>query len=399
MLGRYVTVGTLARSGDEASGPAILITAAALGEASARAGLLVAALTASTAAGGPVIGALIDRARRPRIGYALGLLTVAAGMVVIAAGIRGWPLLPLVAAGLLAGLAQPIFIGGWTAQLSWLVPAPLLKRAYALDVASYDLAGIIGPAIAAAVLAVDDRAPVALCALLFLAALPALALCRVDSHRDTTPPTRVRDDVVTGLRTVMGQRALRRVTVVSSLQHAGLAARTITAPLLALHATGHASFAGVLIATAGAASLGGSLLLSRIDLPVRPITVVFAATGATAACLATLAFVTAPWALVAVFAVCGLVDAPLLTSVFAVRGEHTSPELRARVFSIGASLKTSAYAGGAACFGLLAGSGSDTDIATVLLAGAGVQVLGLLVGWVDYQPRASAAAGSQSARS
>ena len=65
-LPAYLTTATLSRCATEAAGPALLVaTIATLGSATTGS-YLVASLTASAAIGGPVVGALIDRARSPR---------------------------------------------------------------------------------------------------------------------------------------------------------------------------------------------------------------------------------------------------------------------------------------------------------------------------------------------
>jgi len=56
-LARYACVAALVRGGDEASGPAVLLTVAALGGPTKRGALLMAALTAGGGVGGPVVGA------------------------------------------------------------------------------------------------------------------------------------------------------------------------------------------------------------------------------------------------------------------------------------------------------------------------------------------------------
>jgi len=372
-LARYACVAALVRGGDEASGPAVLLTVAALGGPTRRGALLMAALTAAAAIGGPVVGALLDRARRPRAGYLAGLIAMATGLAVLAVGIDRAPLPVLLAAGLLAGLAQPMFSGGWTAQLGRLVGPDRFARASALDSATYDVGGIAGPALAGAALFIDPRAPLVVCVVLMLAAVPILAGADVRPGPPATG-TPLRADITAGVRAVLGRPALRRVTLLSTLQHAGMAGRTIAAPLLAIRLTGGPAFAGILLSISAVASLASSIALTRRTLPLRPLTAAMLATAVTALSTAALAPPIPLWTVMLLFAVGGFVDAPLLMSVFAVRNAETPQRLRAQVFSTGASLKTSAYAGATVLFGFAAASGS----AACLLGGAAVQVLGLL---------------------
>lgn len=383
---RYAAVATLVRAGDEASGPAVLLTVAALGGSTRRAAILMAALTAAAAVGGPLVGALLDRL--PRLGYLGGLLLMAAGLAALALGIDRLPLLVLVAAGLAGGLAQPMFSGGWTALLTRLVPAGEFPRASAMDAVTYDVGGIAGPALAAASLAIGPRAPLLCCVVLVAAAFPVLLGFPV-------PPAAPRDssfraDLAGGLRLLAHRPTLRRITVLSTLQHGGIAGRTIAAPLIAERLTGGPGLAGVLLSVSAAASLAGSMLLTRRPLHLPPYRTAWLATAITAGTTAILAVNCPLWIVIVLFAAGGAVDAPLLTSVFAVRNSETPESLRAQVFATAASIKTSTYAGTTVVFGLIASSGAGA----CLLASSAIQAAGLF----SYKPSASAAAGSLSRR-
>jgi hypothetical protein len=383
---RYATVAMLVRAGDEASGPAVLLTVVALGGGTRRAAILMAALTAAAAVGGPLVGALLDRLGRR--GYLGGPLLMAAGLATLAFGIDRLPLPVLIAAGLAGGLAQPMFSGGWTALLARIAPAGEFARASAMDAATYDIGGIAGPALAAAALTIEPRAPLLCCVLLLVAAFPVLLGFPVPpaAPRDTS----FRADIAAGLHTVARRPALRRLTLLSTLQHAGIAGRTIAAPLIAERLTGGPALAGVFLSVSAAASLAGSLLLTRRPLNLPPATTAWLATVITAATTAILAIQCPLWTVFVLFAAGGVVDAPLLTSVFAVRNAETPEPLRGQVFATAASIKTSAYAGTTVLFGLIATSGAGA----CLLVSAAIHATGLL----GYRPSASIAAGSLSAR-
>jgi hypothetical protein len=367
----YATVATLTRAGDEAAGPAVLLTIATLGGSPARGALLMAALTASAALGGPILGAALDRMRRPKLGYLAGLATMAGGLAVLAAGIDHLSLAVLLAAGLSAGIAQPMFSGGWTGQLTRIVGTAEFTRAAALDAATYDVGGIAGPALAAAALAIGPRAPIVACVGMLLAAAPVLCAMQVWAG-GTDRPT-LRQEVAAGARTLLRRPALRRMTLLSTLQHGGMAGRTIAAPLLARHLTGGVALAGVLLSVSAAASLVSSIVLTRRTLPLAPETTALLATAVTATTVALLAIPSPLWIVVVLFGLGGAVDAPLLTSVFAVRNSETPAALRTQVFATAASLKTSAYAGTTALFGLVAAAGATP----CLLLSGGVQLLGI----------------------
>ena len=92
---------------------------------------------------------------------------------------------------------------------------------------------------------------------------------------------------------------------------------------------------------------------------------------ALAAPFALLAAVPGRWPALVLFAVAGLIDGPLFASLLAVRDREAPPAVRTQVFTIGAGLKVSAAAAGAALAGLASGAGA----AVLLLAVAGSQVV------------------------
>ncbi|MEU2962097.1 hypothetical protein OIM90_04600 [Streptomyces sp. AD16] len=62
---RCLDGGTLARTGDDLAGPALLLARFALTGSPATGALLLAALTVPAVLGGPLVGVLLDRAPRP----------------------------------------------------------------------------------------------------------------------------------------------------------------------------------------------------------------------------------------------------------------------------------------------------------------------------------------------
>ncbi|MGF1427553.1 hypothetical protein [Kitasatospora sp. LaBMicrA B282] len=141
----YLLGAAAARTGDEMSIPALLLAALAATGSTSAAATLPAALTAAAAVGGPVVGALLDRAARPGRLLAAALAGYAATLTAVLVGLGR---LPLPAVALLAaagGLLGPALSGGWTAQLPRLVPADALARATALDAATFDVQPWSGP--------------------------------------------------------------------------------------------------------------------------------------------------------------------------------------------------------------------------------------------------------------
>ncbi|MER6915638.1 MFS transporter [Streptomyces sp. NPDC000594] len=178
MLKRYMLGALAARTGDEMSGPALLLVGlAATGSAGPGAALLAGA-TAAAAVGGPVVGALLDRSPRPGRLLAWAIGGHAAALAVLPAGLGHLPYGWILAVAVCAGLLGPALSGGWSSRLPTLVAGDGLPRANALDAMSFTLAGLAGPALAAG-LALLLGAPLALTlalALMTLAVPAALLL-------------------------------------------------------------------------------------------------------------------------------------------------------------------------------------------------------------------------------
>ncbi|MEV4175858.1 MFS transporter, partial [Nonomuraea sp. NPDC049709] len=152
MLARYMTGALAARTGDEMSGPALLVTGLAVTGSPLLASWLLAGLTVSAAAGGPLLGVLLDRSRRPGrllaaclLGYAAGLLLLLG--LLVPGGQGRAPDAVLVGLAIVTGLLGPALTGGWTAQLPLVAGPARLGRATALDSMSYNASGLAGPAL------------------------------------------------------------------------------------------------------------------------------------------------------------------------------------------------------------------------------------------------------------
>src|SRR5262249_26253940 len=172
----YFAGATSARTADEMSAPALLLLGLAIAGSARTAALLYAGLTVTAAAGGPPLGALLDRAGRPGrlLGWALG--GYAAGLAAITGSLGDAPVALLVAVAAAAGVPAPALAGGWTSRLADVVPAGQLSRGHALDAATYNVACLAGPALAA-LIAADGGArwAMATAIALLVLAVPAAA--------------------------------------------------------------------------------------------------------------------------------------------------------------------------------------------------------------------------------
>ncbi|GHG08794.1 hypothetical protein GCM10018791_22170 [Streptomyces zaomyceticus] len=124
-----------------------------------------------------------------------------------------------------------------------------------------------------------------------------------------------------------------------------------------------------------AGALAGSLALARLRPTAAPVRLAVTGMTGTGLALAAAALAPGPLTCAAAFAAAGVFDGLLLTATLRLRADHAPPHRRTQVFTIGAGLKISAAALGAALAGW-AGSGSATrDLAAV----AALQLVAVVV--------------------
>lgn len=381
MLIRYLGVAVCARLADEGARVAILLLALDRTDDAALGGLLIAALMVPHVLAAPLAGAAADRARRRRLLYATTFLAYAASLLA-ATALIGRNTAAAVAVLVLAGCFAPLLIGGLTSLLGELA-GDRLDRAFGFDVMSYAISGIAGPALAAVLAGVAGPA----WSLAGLAALVIVAAALV-----TTLPLAPREPAARPQRghplaalLVMWRRPrLGATTAGNVLGQAGIGALPLVAALLAGQA-GRTELTGVILSAGGVGGLAGSLLCTRW--PIRrwaPETVVFAGLAASGIPFLLLALLAGAWSdlrpavlaasLVLVAAVGGF-GSPMVVGVFAVRDRESPSAIRTQVFTIGAGLKVTAAAAGAAIAGLAAPAGA----AALLLGIAVCQFVGAVI--------------------
>ncbi|MDX3381903.1 MFS transporter [Streptomyces niveiscabiei] len=343
-LSRYLLGAGAARTGDEMSAPALLLTGTALAGSGPP---LLAALTASAALGGPVLGTLLDRTPHP--GRLLGgaLAAYATTLLLVWWSLGTLPLPATLSLALTAGLFAPSLAAGWTSQLPRVTAPEHLPRAGALDAASYEFAALAGPALAGgAALAAGPEAALLTSVALVTCALPAAwslpGRATGASGERVTRARGIAGEVRDGFAALLRIRPLARATLTSTLSHAGLGAFTAVTPVLGVRAFGAESAGAFLLAALAFASLVASLALARRPDVLGPDAVLLASTLVLGA-----AFLAAPAAPLAASFLAGLGAGPQLVALFAIRHREAPERLRGQIFSTGASLKISGYAAGA----------------------------------------------------
>ncbi|MFJ1647033.1 MFS transporter [Streptomyces sp. NPDC088258] len=381
--GLYLAGAAVARTGDEMSGPALLLAGLAVTGSAATASSLLAALTVSAAVGGPVLGVLLDRVAAPGRLLAGALAGYASVLVVVVGGLGRVPVMVPVLLAVAAGLLGPALSGGWTAQLPRLVGRAALPRATALDAMTFNVASLVGPALAGVAAGVfGARAGVVVAAALICLAVPsALALPPAPARPGNgeragaagRPAESLGSALTAGLGAIVRNRPLARTTATSVLSSVGAGVLVVCCPPLAARDFGAADRGALLLSVVAAAALAANAVLARLPRQPRPDTVVWCAAPALASALL-LAAAGRPLLLAVAVVLAGVAEGPQLTAVFAVRHREAPERLRGRVFTIGASLKMTGFALGAA----LAGPLAERSLPGALLTGAAAQMLAVL---------------------
>jgi MFS family permease len=351
VLARYTTAAALARLADEGSRVALLLAALEHGRGPAFGGLLVGALMVPHVLAAPVIGAVADRVRHRRLLYVGCLLGYGAGLATGATLIGPAPVLAFVAV-VLAGCLAPLLLGGLTSVLAEIVPGDP-QRAFGLDATSYGAAGIAGPALAAVLAAATNAIG---------ASIALAAACGLSAVLVATLPIPARERVerrgAGGALPVMWRRpALAAVTAGTALGQFGVGALPIVAALLAVRA-GDPALTGVALSVMAAGNLVGALAYT--PRPIRrwsPEAVVAVCLLLLTVPFGLLAVTGQRWVALGLFAVAGLLFGPMTTALFTVRDREAPPAVRTQVFTIGAGMKVTAGAAGAALGGLATGLG------------------------------------------
>lgn len=367
-LATYLVGSFLARLADEGMGIAAALLAVERTGGVAQGAAILTAWTAPHVLAAPLTGALAAKTARPRLFYATAMTVVGASAGGVALLLGRAPLAVVFAVAFLGGCCGPLATGGLSSIVGTLVPAERRSRAYALDAAVYNASTLAAPAVIGIATALWS-AGVATGALAGAAVLAACLLATLPMPRLTSTVVSLRSAVVVGLATIWRNGVLRGVTGGTCVAYLGVGALPVAAVLVAT-SWGSATDGSLLMTGMAAGGLTGALLVTRWRPPITPQRMVgFCLLGSTPA-LALAAV--SPNVVVGLigFVAAGLCDGPLLSATFEARSQQAPDHARPQVFTIGAALKTSA----AACGAALVGAAAAAPAMLPLLAIAALQL-------------------------
>lgn len=337
-------------------------------------GLLVAASLGPSVLSAPLVGAALDRSRRP------GILVAASGMMtavafVVTAFLGQIPLPVVCTVLVLAGAVSPFYTGG----LSSFVAAAITdaRRAFAYDALSYNVSAVAGPAMVA-VLAAFLPAKVSLEVLAAAAALGSVTVLtlRLKSHSaDSGSPS---EAIRAGLHRILRYRPLAVVTASSTLTQLGQGGLAIAAVALSIERAGSVSEGATVVTCFAIGSLVGALFETVRPTRQRPQFVMMAGFLATGLLTVTGAFdVGVNWTAIIV-GLSGVFTAPSTAAMLFLRNRHSPSLLKSQIFTVTAGLRASVSAVGAALAAFAAGLGGGamtlSAIGLIWIASAALMV-------------------------
>ena len=334
----------------------------------ALAGLVTLASTLPGLAVSPIAGALLDRhgrMRLVRLDYLVALAALALiGILSLSDALPEWLLIVIAA---VSSLTSILSTTGLRSLFPIIVPHHLWERANAIDSNGYVIATIIGPPLAAGLVALVGGA-VALIGTAVAFGLAAIAMIGIPDPPTTVDSTgRLLRDALDGLRYSWANRTIRGLAFsISSLNLAG-GITTIIVPLIVIERLGYSEvMVGVVFALSGVAGMVSALVFGRMDtrgrewpllvypMPLLALAVALLVPPAVYEAVDPLSGLAllAGWAIVG-----GLANGPLDIALFTIRQRRTDPAWTGRAFAVSMALNFLGFPIGAALAGALA-SGS-----------------------------------------
>ena len=352
----------------------------------------------------PIAGALLDRHGRIRL-VLLDYLVALAAMVVVGAlalaDLLPGPLLLLIA--LIGSLTSILSHVGLRSLFPILVPEPLWERVNAVDSNGYVAATIIGPPIAAVLVAVLGG-PLALLVIGVAFGIAAVALIGVpDPAAETASSGRVFADAWAGLRYTWANRTLRGLGFAITLGNLAHGMTSIVIPLIVIARFGLSeAIVGLVFAASGISGMISSFAFGRMDtrgrewaMLVWPMVAIVPVVGLLLLAAGQASVPIGVGLLVVEMLLVGLLIGPMDIALFTVRQRRTDQAWMGRAFAVSMAFNYLGMPVGAALAGLLADR--SIELAIVVL-GIGGSILAAAAAAV-LVPRTDPALGTPAERS
>lgn len=383
-LGRVLVSMQLARIAQSMVGVALVLFTLDRYGSPAFAGLVTFASVFPGLLISPIAGALLDRHGRIRLvllDYAVALVAMALVGILALADVLPGPLLLLIA--VVSSLTSILSHVGLRSLFPILVPEPLWERVNAVDSNGYVVATIVGPPIAAALVAVLGG-PAALLAIGVAFGVAAAILVPVPEPVAPVASTgRVLADAWAGVRYTWANRTLRGLGFAITLANLAHGMTTIVIPLIVIGRFGLSeAVVGLVFAVSGLSGVASSFAWGRVDSRGREwamLTVPMLFMAPTVALLLLAAGqASVPLGLgllVAEMLLIGFLIGPMDIALFTVRQRRTDPAWMGRAFAVSMAFNYVGMPVGAALAGLLADRSVEAAIVVLGIGGSIVAAL------------------------
>ena len=332
----------------------------------------------------PIAGALLDRHGRIRLvllDYVVALVAmVAIGILAMLDLLPGGVLLAVALIGSLTSILSHV---GLRSLFPILVPEPLWERVNALDSNGYVVATILGPPIAAALVAFLGGAPALVIIGLAFGVAAAILFAVPEPAAPTASTGRVLADAWAGLRYTWSNATLRGLGFAVTLTNLAHGMTSIVIPLLVIDRLGLSeAVVGLVFAVSGVSGVVSAFMFGRVDtrgrewamltvpllLMIPVVSLLLVAAGQASVPVAVAVVV------LEMFLV-GLLLGPMDVALFTVRQRRTDPAWMGRAFAVSMAFNYVGMPVGAALAGLLADRSLE---AAILILGVGGSVLAVV---------------------
>ncbi len=380
-LGRVLVSMQVARTAQSMLSVGLVLFTLDAYDSPALAGVVTFATTFPGLVVSPVAGALLDRHGRVRLvvlDYVVALVALSLIATLALADLLPAWLLVLIA--LVSSITGIFSHTGLRSLFPILVPRPLWERVNAVDSNGYVVATIIGPPLAAGLIATIGGPPTILAIAVAFGVAGAVMIRVPEPHVETATTGRLFADAWQGLLYWWRNRTLRGLGFSLAIVNLATGMTTIVIPLTVIDVLGAGQAAvGLVFALAGVAGMVSALAFGRVDTRGRewPLIVIpmFLSAGAVALILpavgaggievgvgAGLAFLAAHSLAI------GLLQGPLDVALFTVRQRRTDPAWMGRAFAVSMAVNFVGFPIGAAAAGVIASVSLPAAVALGIVA-------------------------------
>ncbi|MFJ5699034.1 MFS transporter [Arthrobacter sp. NPDC093139] len=324
-------------------------------------GVLVAASLGPSVLAAPLVGAALDRTRRPGAWIAAsGVVTAVA--LAVSAFIGEIPVPVALAFLVAAGASAPFYMGGLSSFVANSIGGG--RRAFAYDALSYNISAVAGPA-AVAIIVAFLPAKAALMLLAVSAAVGSVAVRTVRLHPHTRAEVTPWRAAKAALRRIVLHRPLAVVTAASTLTQLGQGGLAIAAIALSIERIGSPGEGAALVTSFAAGSLLGALYQTVRPARSRPHVLMMAGFLATGLLTISAALdIGIMWTAIAI-GLSGVFTASSVAAMLHLRNQFSPPHLKSQIFTVTAGFRASASAAGAALAASATGFGGTAAVVAV----------------------------------